>query len=177
EGRERGEARRRERPSAPATSTEEEPITLQGESEGSDAGEETGEGSRRWRGRRGRRRGRSDNGEGGSSVEAGGENGDVQRREARESRELDRGSERGPRDRDRGRQDAVRERFAPRGHRHSTSDESIDINASAEPFILPGESLSKYRRGEATEKAAEARSSTTTAETTKFARPSTEFEL
>ena len=176
EGRDRGEGRGRERPSAKATTTEEAPITLQGESEGSDAGEETGDGSRRWRGRRGRRRGRGDNGEGGESgpsVEAGSENGDVQ---AREPRELDRGSERRPRDRDRGRQDAVRERFAPRGHRQSTSEESIDINASAEPFILPGESLSKYRRGEGAEKTREPRGSAA-AEAISSAKPSTEFEL
>ena len=68
-------------------------------------------------------------------------------------REFDRGSERPRRgDRDRGRQDAVRDRFAPRGHRHTAAEESIDINASAEPFILPGESLSKYRRDEDAEK-------------------------
>src|ERR1700744_6523790 len=177
EGRERGEGRRRERQPAQATATEEEPIALQGESESSDAGEETGEGSRRWRGRRGRRRGRGDNGDGGPSVEAGGENGDAQAREPREPRDFDRGSERPRRgDRDRGRQDAVRERFAPRGHRHSSTDESIDINASAEPFILPGESLSKYRRGEASERTAEARSSIST-ETSNSPRPSTEFEL
>jgi ribonuclease E len=75
-----------------------------------------------------------------------------------------RGRERGGRDRDGGgrsgqesggrdqRLDAVRERFAPRGARPAAAnDEFVDLNASAaavEPFILPGESLSKYRRGE-----------------------------
>ena len=180
EGRERSEGRRRERPAAQATATEEEPITLQGESESSDAGEETGDGSRRWRGRRGRRRGRGENGdsaEGRPSAEAGSENGDVEAREPREPREpreFDRGSERPRRgDRDRGRQDAVRERFAPRGHRHSSGEESVDINASAEPFILPGESLSKYRRGEESErKAREPR-----ADSASSSKPSTEFEL
>jgi ribonuclease E len=53
---------------------------------------------------------------------------------------------------DAGRHDAVRERFAPRGARPgSAHEEVIDLNAAAsspEPFILPGESLSKYRRGE-----------------------------
>ena len=49
--------------------------------------------------------------------------------------------------------DSVRERFAPRGARPgSADDEVVDLNAAAgaaaEPFILPGESLSKYRRGE-----------------------------
>jgi ribonuclease G len=69
------------------------------------------------------------------------------------------GRERGGRDRERGgrerggrdqRQDSVRERFAPRGARPASGDdEVVDLNASAaEPFILPGESLSKYRRGE-----------------------------
>ena len=175
EGRERGESRRRsERPPAQAATIEEEPITLQGESEGSDASEETGDGSRRWRGRRGRRRGRGDNGErteGGASAEAGSENGDVAASVPRESREFGRGSDRPRGERDRGRQDSVRERFAPRGHRHSTTEESIDINASAEPFILPGESLSKYRRGEGAEKPR------ASGETISAAKPSTEFEL
>jgi ribonuclease E len=63
-------------------------------------------------------------------------------------RNSDRGKERGSRD---ARQDAIRERFAPRGARLAASgDEPVAVNASAspEPFILPGESLSKYRRGE-----------------------------
>jgi ribonuclease E len=72
-------------------------------------------------------------------------------------RNADRGNDRGPdRGTDRGqrdaRQEAIRERFAPRGARPaSSSDEVIDLSASApavEPMILPGESLSKYRRGE-----------------------------
>jgi ribonuclease G len=61
----------------------------------------------------------------------------------------DRGGDRAGRD---ARQEAIRERFAPRGARPaSASDEVIDLNASApspEPLILPGESLSKYRKGE-----------------------------
>ena len=180
EGRERGEGRRRERPAPQTTPTEEAPIALQGESESSDSTEETGDGSRRWRGRRGRRRGRGDNGErpeGGSSVEAGTENGDVEAsvsRESREPREFSRGPERPRGDRDRGRQDSVRERFAPRGHRHTPAEDSIDINASAEPFILPGESLSKYRRDEDAERPRESRAS---AETISATKPSTEFEL
>jgi ribonuclease E len=56
------------------------------------------------------------------------------------------GREQGGRDQ---RLDSVRERFAPRGARPaSADDETVDLSASAEPFILPGESLSKYRRGE-----------------------------
>jgi ribonuclease G len=182
EGRERGEGRRRERP-APSTATD-EPVSLQGEAEN---GEEGGEGSRRWRGRRGRRRGREDNGErneGGTQAEAGGENGS---HVAAESRDSERGSERPRRDRGerpredaQGRHDAVRERFAPRGHRRGPSEEggeSIDINASAEPFILPGESLSKYRRGEQGERQAREPRGGATAEGSGSAKPSTEFEL
>jgi ribonuclease G len=78
----------------------------------------------------------------------------------------------------------VRERFAPRGHRRSGSEGSIDVNASAspdaEPFILPGESLSKYRRGEAAEQRGSETASSRSAgskETSGFARASTEFEL
>jgi ribonuclease E len=65
-------------------------------------------------------------------------------------REASGGREAGGRD---SRLDSVRERFAPRGARPaSANDEFVDLSAStapeAEPFILPGESLSKYRRGE-----------------------------
>lgn len=179
EGRERGERRRG--PQQPQ-SVEEEPVALQGEAEGAETGEDTGEGSRRWRGRRGRRRGRSGNGERreGGYAETSAETSEF---EPVESRESDRGSERrrGDRDRDRdvqGRQDSVRERFAPRGHRHSQAEESIDVNASAEPFILPGESLSKYRRGEA---AGEHETASATHQAkpqiSGYAKPSTEFEL
>ena len=74
--------------------------------------------------------------------------------------------------------DSVRERFAPRGARPGgADDEVVNLNASAgpavEPFILPGESLSKYRRGEngAAESAARQASS---ASSTIVAKPSTE---
>jgi ribonuclease G len=40
-------------------------------------------------------------------------------------------------------------RAAPRDHHSGISNEpGVDLSAAAEPFILPGESLSKYRRGE-----------------------------
>ena len=185
--RERGEGRERKRGDRDRqpTATEEEPVSLQGEAEG-DAGEEGGDGSRRWRGRRGRRRGRGGSGEGRENGQAEGAS-DNGAHEASESRDYDRGSERPRRDRgDRnrddvqGRHDSVRERFAPRGHRRGAAEdggESIDINASAEPFILPGESLSKYRRGEGAEqRPAEARGAAT-AQVSGFAKPSTEFEL
>jgi ribonuclease E len=72
----------------------------------------------------------------------------------RGGRDRDRGGDRGARGGRDNRHDSVRERFAPRGARPASSgDEVVDLNASAsgpavEPFILPGESLSKYRRGE-----------------------------
>ena len=180
EGRERSEGRRRERPAAQATATEEAPITLQGESESSDAGEETGDGSRRWRGRRGRRRGRGENGdsaEGGPSAEAGSENGDVEAREPREPREpreFDRGSERPRRgDRDRGRQDAVRERFAPRGHRHSSEKNLlISMHRQSRSFCRANRSRSIVVARSAERKAREPRADSASA-----SKPSTEFEL
>jgi ribonuclease E len=61
------------------------------------------------------------------------------------------GAEHGSRE---GRHNAVRERFAPRGggsresNRESNQTEGVEIAAGAERFILPGESLSKYRRGD-----------------------------
>jgi ribonuclease E len=181
------------------------------ESEGEEIGEGApgADGSRRWRGRRGRRRGRGLAGEQQTDasvtsepdevvieampqearaprdtsrddsarvesprtdserrpVEASGDRGPREGGRGRGGRERG-GRDRGGRDRDRGadrgadrnaeegggrdnRQDAVRERFAPRGARPASSgDEVIDLSASAEPFILPGESLSKYRKGE-----------------------------
>jgi ribonuclease E len=117
----------------------------------------------------GDREGRGDQGGG---DQGGGERGP--REGGRERGGRDRGG-RGGRDRDRGgnrggdraaapsaeqggrdnRQDAIRERFAPRGGARpaSSHDEVIDLSAAAaapevEPFILPGESLSKYRKGE-----------------------------
>jgi len=145
------------------------------------------DGGRRWRGRRGRRRGRGVAGEpqAETSTEGGSDefaseaapledrgpartarvDAEGQAFEERAPREGGRGRDRGGRDRggrDRGgmesggrdqRLDSVRERFAPRGARPaSADDEIVDLSASAgssvEPFILPGESLSKYRRGE-----------------------------
>ncbi|HEV2575666.1 MAG TPA: Rne/Rng family ribonuclease [Acidobacteriaceae bacterium] len=182
EGRERGEGRRRGTPQPQTTVIEEEPVTLQGEAGSADTGDQTDDGSRRWRGRRGRRRGRGgseDRPEGSSHVEAGTE---TNVPEPTESREFDGRHDRRRADRDRdreilARQDSVRERFAARGHRHTVAEESVDVNASAEPFILPGESLSKYRRGEQNDqKAAESRPFATH-EASSHAKPSTEFEL
>ena len=143
---------------APSTATEEEPVSLQGEAEGPTRAKKAamaavagadGEGaaadveSTARAARTGKPR---------LAVR-------TARVKRAESRDSERSHERPRRDSNRedapGRHEGVRERFAPRGHtRGSSGDsgESIDINASAEPFILPGESLSKYRRGEETER-------------------------
>ncbi len=187
---------------------------LDGEPTGEDSlqtpGAPEGEVARRWRGRRGRRRGRGVAGEaqtGGAEPEDAVEGLDgvpaVQQEslehrpyEARRSALRDEsGRDRAGRDsgdRDRGgrrdRLDAVRERFAPRGVRHaSAQDERWDLPASTrggaqvEPFILPGESLSKYRRTEPEESAAEpAHEPSSPAKPTgnwTQTRPSTQVEL
>ena len=121
------------------------------------------DGNRRWRGRRGRRRGRGGNGEpttGDQNNETSVENeapeaiGEEQSSAPEETRERsDRGERRrGGRDQRDSRHNAIRERFAPRGLRNESGEaETVDLDASApapEPFILPGESLSKYRRNE-----------------------------
>jgi ribonuclease G len=144
------------------------------------------DGSRRWRGRRGRRRGRGPGAEGqaehsDATVETApfGEESAapevdlpvvpvVRQPEPRNDRGGDRGADRsGGRDRgdrrpgrDRGgrggrdhRQAGGRDRSAPRDpHSGLGREATVDLSASAgpaiEPLILPGESLSKYRRGE-----------------------------
>jgi ribonuclease G len=202
EGRERGEGRERseargERPrrgkSAPteAAGEEAEPVNLRGEGdESADAGGDEAAGdesSRRWRGRRGRRRGRAgsaDSHEGAPAEPAEVAPAEERSRGSRDSgreavRDSGRGREgRGGRDAVRGRQESIRERFAPRGHRHDGEEETVDLNASAEPFILPGESLSKYRRSEESARSgADTGRSESAAAFTAMARPSTEFEL
>ncbi len=171
-----------------------------------DSGSAGGDLARRWRGRRGRRRGRGAAGEAQSQGAApedavdefGGDARSQQENTERRSvdandsasREAGRdhaGRARGGRDREgrHGRRDAVRERFAPRGaHLASTGDEMVDVYASsqggsqAEPFILPGESLSKYRRAEAEESGAERShpQASRTAASQTLARPSTQIE-
>jgi ribonuclease E len=238
EGRgDRGGRARRERSSEePRRTSEDNPAPAAHDDQGEDVGEGApgADGSRRWRGRRGRRRGRSDEGESITStapgtseptIVVGSEGFDDELpgesrasretraprenhapRESRESRETrsaepeasrperiegrgdresrgDRGG-RGRRDgrregrggggetrsaeprnsaeprssdspsEDRGRRNGIRDRFAPRGARPGGRDEeTVDLHAAdagpqPEPFILPGESLSKYRRGE-----------------------------
>ncbi len=69
--------------------------------------------------------------------------------EQNRGRDAERNRERG------GRQDSGRERFAPRAARGESgrpgwgAEEPSGTGPAAEPFILPGESLSKYRRAEA----------------------------
>jgi ribonuclease G len=203
----RGEGRDRRRGGqghathAPAAE-EGDALSLHGEGEEpTEAGPEgsadggTDDGSRRWRGRRGRRRGRTGNGDAHATTPAG--TTDVVQESSREAgrefehdadrRHGDRRSEnRGHRDETQGRQESIRERFAPRGHRHGGGDEGVDLNASsassasAEPFILPGESLSKYRRGEESGSSgseAGGGRSHSARPITPAAPPSTEFEL
>ena len=158
------------------------------------------DGSRRWRGRRGRRRGRNGESEGQAEVtevaataepiaddsdapiaapverefrseRSGGRDRGSRRRGDRGDRG-DRGGERSGRD---SRQATVRERFAPRVSQAGTSEEpSVDLSASAEPFILPGESLSKYRRGE--EPSASESAAKPATPNLVIAKPSTEVE-
>jgi ribonuclease E len=198
-GRDRGHGRRDERPredrpreDRPREAQQGEPafiapIASEGfDSEGGDVGEGApgADGGRRWRGRRGRRRGRGPGEEAAAPVaqdaeimsapevleEAALVDVESQPRENRErgGRERGRGGVRG-------RLDAIRERFAPRGDRSRNEPEhnSVDLEASsgpaAEPFILPGESLGKYRPRD---EQAEAASAKHAAETIVAARPS-----
>ena len=162
------------------------------------------DGGRRWRGRRGRRRGRGGSDESPEGSRTADEGFDVPVVEAaaaapesdsrgrdsaprdsaprgdRGGRDRDRGGrERGGRDR--GRLDAIRERFAPRGDRSPSANESegFDISASGapiEPIILPGESLGKYRPREEASEATQS-ASKPVAENVIVARPSTEVVL
>jgi ribonuclease E len=65
------------------------------------------------------------------------------RGEGRSEGGRDRGRGEGGRE-ERPRHESVRERFAPRTARYG-AEETVDVSASAEPFLLPGESLSKYK--------------------------------
>jgi ribonuclease G len=173
--RDRGRGRRDERPRPAPTEPAAIAAPLEGDVAAPRGnGEEIGEGapgadgSRRWRGRRGRRRGRS--GEPGSEAPAASEAttdfvdempevftppafAQAEPEEAVERVEPAREGK----ERRRGRFDAIRERFTPRALRGNREEEkTVDLEAAAsvpatpaiEPLILPGESLSKYRRGE-----------------------------
>jgi ribonuclease G len=140
-GENRGEVRPVEQTQAAPVAAPVAPVVERGNEAREPRGDREGRGGR---GRRDGRRGR------------GGERGN------------DRGSERSPErgttapmERDGERHAAIRERFAPRGPRpggREREDEVVAVQAAAvpvssapepEPFILPGESLSKYKRGEA----------------------------
>ncbi len=136
-------------------------------------GEEAGDGSRRWRGRRGRRRG-GRSGEARGPVQAAdasavadeeiasftevkadpepveqifGQAETAERAPGRErGREERGGRDRGGRGRERGRF-GDRER-RPEGDRNPEETGGFELQAGAEPMILPGESLSRYRRDE-----------------------------
>ncbi|MFP5268394.1 MAG: Rne/Rng family ribonuclease [Acidobacteriota bacterium] len=187
---------------------------LEGEQPGEGLSQEPGvaggEVGRRWRGRRGRRRGRSAAGEaqtGGPAPEDAGEEFDEVSAPQQESLEHslyearhsalrdDSDRDRAGRDaggRDRGgrfeRPDAARDRFAARGARHASAQEQrLDQQAvshggaQAEPFILPGESLSKYRRAEqkdaGAESAHEPASAARSADNRTQTKPSTQVEM
>jgi ribonuclease G len=169
--RDRGRGRRDERPRPaqleplaifPATDGQAFSAAPTAESDEVGEGAPGADGSRRWRGRRGRRRGR---GQGDTPAEAPAVNdaiGDLiaipetPQQEAlptiEESRE--RTEPGGGKERRRGRFDAIRERFTPRALRSNREEQAtVDLQATepaVEPLILPGESLSKYRRGEET---------------------------
>ena len=191
-----------------------------------DSGDETaGEGSRTWRGRRGRRRGRGGEGRGpGQATESPVGSGDqstapeVEAFEAepvlhleasaapeetvstRESSSRDdrgrgeRGRETGSRegrpreergrDRDRGGRDRGADRggagrFGDRNRRPETAEAAgPELSGGAEPLILPGESLSKYRKGEDGRAADSSASLGSKAQANLVAvRPSTEFSF
>ncbi len=175
-----------------AVASPEETTTTEGapQGESADSDPETGEGSRRWRGRRGRRRGGRNEGDESRSeaqpvVAANGEDSWAEPEAAVEVAapvsqhgERPRGGRnerggRGDRSRRDGRQREERPRFEDRPRR----DDSVDLNASAvEPFILPGESLSKYKTD--AEREAEPKPTAPMGGTPVVApRPSTEFVL
>ncbi len=153
------------------------------------------DGGRRWRGRRGRRRGRGTGDETPQTAESQGEGGEVPEMSAaavevprdepvarpeRSDRGDRGGRDRGGRDRggrgDRGGRDGGRERFAPREARGGSDVEETSSAPAVEPFILPGESLSKYRRGADGAPEASAVPAATPANVTFVtAKPSTEF--
>jgi len=161
----------------PYSATQEpEPLAaapLDGEAQPVGEGAPGADGSRRWRGRRGRRRGRGAGAEVVTETAEAETEPIVEEPHvplvvpvAREAApRSERGGDRGGRDRgdrrrgggrgDRGGRDTrpgFVDRSAPRDP-HSGLGKGADIDlsassASVEPFILPGESLSKYRRGE-----------------------------
>ena len=177
-------------PAEPATQ-DEDFVASPREDEADEVGEGApgADGSRRWRGRRGRRRGRGGNDDQ-RGVARSSENGEGLTAEAPEREpfaeaapeavvsreERSGGRERRGRGEDRGgRHDAVRDRFAPRNGRSGASeDEGFEAGAPIEPIILPGESLSKYRRGDEASSSDASHSTPTVAPNVIIPKPSTE---
>jgi ribonuclease E len=145
-----------------------------------------GEGGRRWRGRRGRRRGRSGGPGDGFERPEGADRPAEARTEpsfaapsddtVRDTVEIEAAADRAPREhhdrgRDRGGRNGRRDGRS-REPRSERGEETFDQQASAppvEPFILPGESLSKYRGGDSASHASQPASASYVAP-----RPSTE---
>jgi ribonuclease G len=89
----------------------------------------------------------------------------------------DRGRDRRRGGRDNSRHDAIRERFAPRGLRNEGEPAEVEATGpQPEPFILPGESLSKYRKGDDQGTSAGPQTSSLPANVI-IPKPSTEFVL
>ena len=188
---------------APAVPEETEYAARSPIEQAAEEGEEGGEGSRRWRGRRGRRRG-GRNAEGRGPVQ-GADAGTVVDEELASFTEVtaaeepleqifgqaepasrDAGRERGRDDRggrDRGGRGRDRDRSGDRGKRLERGGErdqnaGQEQQAGAEPLILPGESLSRYRKGSESEApAAEAAVSFKAKPSFLRTRPSTEIDL
>jgi ribonuclease E len=158
-----------------------------------DADGASGDPSRRWRGRRGRRRGRSRTDQPGTetngaatepqpeveAIEFGpgpsdpGE--DLAVPEAHDSRPHRDGRDRRPRGRDDRGPRADRPRRDDRAER-PRREEASDSGPSPEPIILPGESLSRYRRNDEAQQA-DASSASSQPVVAPRARPSSEVNL
>ena len=168
--------------------------------EGADDGSRTWRGRRgRRRGRSGEHRGAGTAGEGQTGADAlpaqgaseaesepldqlhGQAQGEAIPRESRPREDRSREDRGRGGDRDRGgreREARGRDRFADRGRRAERSEApettTAEPGASAEPFILPGESLSKYRKGDDADIAISASYAVKSQTTQLTARPSTE---
>ncbi|MDR5730173.1 MAG: Rne/Rng family ribonuclease [Terriglobia bacterium] len=128
-----------------------QPVREASTAPGSSSGDEEGAGGRRWRGRRGRRRGR-----GGSSAQerpsANGQGGfaETRRTEITESTQFETEAIPAEADFEHAHQDfavqaVASERFPAPQLEHPRSEQP---RSEQLPMVLPGESLSKYRRGE-----------------------------
>ncbi|MGI4829040.1 MAG: Rne/Rng family ribonuclease [Janthinobacterium lividum] len=194
-------------PAEPAFSQPEE-VLNETASVAEPAEDNNGEGSRQWRGRRGRRRGRGGEGrpvapaanissapldepvllsqdepepEVLESVQSEAQPAAESSREGRSGKEQGGRSEQG-RDRNRGgeRGGRGRDKFGDRGRRSESVEAAGETNEpTEEPLILPGESLSKYRRGDEGGTSGSASASVSSQPQTTYltARPSTELNI